>query len=598
MSTPSWITGLSDATLKADFTTFSSAGALTEVEMTKALTDLSAALKSSNKTLSASQLTDLKTIAANIGSMSASPYLQYIVHAFDNGNAANAVWTGGGASTTALGNLAAGYSVTQLNELIGKWFLGTDLPISTVNLTGQAAFTVTYSLSTSPLYGSSGGPLITDVNQGKLADCYLLGSLAEVASQDPSIIKSMITSNGNGTYGVRFFVNGVAEYVTVDAALANGGKTFNSGPAIWASLIETAYAEVQASGVITGNSVNSGNSFSTIGNAGAAEMALEEITGASAITDFAANGTTWNQVVYNQSFTSGALTSGLTTASVLSVLAADLLVGDDLVLGSQTAATDTSGKTTLVANHTMSVYGYDSATSLLEIRNPWGGVNGATGQTWDTTFEISLATLLTDADTLTVDNAGTATTATGASVVAATGLQAMAQVKSFTVTDSVANVNAGLAGLIADAKMTSLTVNGTTAGDALTLTGLATAATIAMAGNSDAATVTGFKSTGTGVGTATSLNLGPSAYDRITLGSGSETIMYSIGASSGVESIANFSAAHDLLSISLGAASLLQTLVGGGDWISSSADMTHGVFLAGITTTQKVTMSGTTATVA
>ena len=99
MSTPSWITGLSDATLKADFTTFSSAGALTEVEMTKALTDLSAALKSSNKTLSASQLTDLKTIAANIGSMSASPYLQYIVNAFVNGNAANAVWTGGGASS-------------------------------------------------------------------------------------------------------------------------------------------------------------------------------------------------------------------------------------------------------------------------------------------------------------------------------------------------------------------------------------------------------------------------------------------------------------------------------------------------------------------
>lgn len=595
MSTPTWITGLADASLKADFTTFSAAGALTVVEMTKALTDLSAELKSANKTLSSSQLADLKTIAANIGSMSASPYLQYIVNAFVNGNAANANWTGGAATTTPLGNLAAGYSVTQLNELIGKWFLGTDLPLSTVSVTGQTPYTITYSLSTAPLYGGSGGPLMSDVNQGALSDCYLLGSLAEVANQDPSLINSMITSNGNGTYGVRFFVNGVADYVTVNADLANGGTKFNSAPHMWASLIEVAYAEIQASGVITGNSINDGNSFSTIGNAGAPEMALEEITDASAITDFVASTSSWSQVVYNPSFTSDTVTSGLATASVLSTLAADLLIGNDVLLGSNTTATDASGKDTLVANHTMSVYGYDSATGLLEIRNPWGV---ETGQTWDTTFEIGLGTLLTDGDTLTADNVSAATTATASSVTAAAGLQALAQIKSFSVTDSVTNVNAGLSGLIADTKLTALTVNGNTNGETLKLTGLATAATINMGGNADAAVVTGFTSKGTGIGAATAFSLGKNSYDSITLGSGNETINYTLGASGGVENIANFSAAHDLLSITLGSASLEQTLVGGGDWLSSSADLTHGVYLAGITTTQKVSITSGIAAVA
>ena len=90
--------------------------------------------------------------------------------------------------------------------------------------------------------------------------------------------------------------------MTVDAQLADGGTDFNStGSNIWASLVEQAYAEVQAQGVITGNSVNDGNSFSTIGNGGAPEYALEEITGATAITDFYSASSSWTSCTYNQS---------------------------------------------------------------------------------------------------------------------------------------------------------------------------------------------------------------------------------------------------------------------------------------------------------
>jgi hypothetical protein len=169
------------------------------------------------------------------------------------------------------------------------------------------------------------------------------------------------------------------------------------------SLAEKAYAQLQASGNITVNYLNYGNSWSTIGNGGAPEMALEEITGASAIIDFYASGSSWAKVIYNSSFGVTNFTTGNGTSSVLSVLAADIAKGDDVILSSYTNARDASGKTTLVADHAMSVYGYDSANAMLQIRNPWGTMSG---QYWDTTFEVSLATLLADGDVITVDNVG------------------------------------------------------------------------------------------------------------------------------------------------------------------------------------------------
>jgi hypothetical protein len=402
-SAASWISTLQTASIAADMTAADVNGTVTYAGLDKLLTDLDAGLSSTNTKLTAAEFADLKTIAANLNNgMSTSAYLVGVTQALVNGNAANATWTGGNASAATLGNLATGATATQLGELIGKWFLGTDLPSSNVLMDGMN-FSVSYSASTKPLFAAS-GPSMNDINQGYLGDCYLLSSLAEVAKQNSSIISSMFTSNGNNTYGVKFYVNGVAQYVTVNASLADGGNIFNYGGSdIWASLAEKAYAQLQASGNITGNYLNYGNSWSTIGNGGAPEMALEEITGASAITDFYASGSSWAKVVYNSSFGVTNYTTGNATSSVLSVLAADIGQGDDVILSSYTNAKDASGKTTLVADHAMSVYGYDSATGMLEIRNPWGTMSG---QYWDTTFEVSLATLLADGDVITADNVG------------------------------------------------------------------------------------------------------------------------------------------------------------------------------------------------
>jgi len=377
-------------------------GVVSYAGLEKVFADLAAKLTSTGTTLTQAQLTDLQTIAANLNNgMSTSSYLTYITKALVNGNAANAKWTGGAASSTTLGNLAVGSSGAQLTKLNAKWFLGTDLPTSSVTMDGSS-FSVSYSVSTKPLF-ASGGPSMNDINQGYLGDCYLLSGLAEVALQNSSLITSMFTVNGNGTYGVRFYINGQAQYVTVDAELANGGSIFNKGGSdIWASLAEKAYAQLQASGVKTGNSsVNYGNSFSTIGNGGAPECALEEITGATVITDFIANGSSWGKATYNSSLQSTSYTLGYSTATVCSILCADLAQGNDLVLSSYTNATDSTGKTTLVADHAMSIIGFDSMTGNFVIRNPWGS---ASGQYWQTTFEVSLATLLAAGDTITADN--------------------------------------------------------------------------------------------------------------------------------------------------------------------------------------------------
>jgi hypothetical protein len=410
---PSWVNTLHTASIAADMAAADVGGTVTYAGLEKLLTDLDSTLSSTKTTLTSAEMSDLKTIVANLNNgMQTSTYLTSVMNSLVNGNSDNATWTGGAATSSTLGNLAVGSSATQLSDLIGKWVLGTDLPSSKVSVDGES-FSVSYSASTKPLFAAS-GPSMNDVNQGQLGDCFLLASLAEVADQNAGDISSMFTSNGNNTYGVRFYVDGKAEYVTVNNSLADGGSVFNSGSDIWASLAEKAYTQLQAGGNITGGFTSDGNSYSTIGNGGAVECALEEITGASQITDFVASGSSWYDITYNSSLSFTGLSSS-TTSSVLSTLEYDLAKGDDLVLSSYTNATQ-SGKTTLVADHAMSIYGYDASTGELEIRNPWGT---EPGQSWDTTFEVSLTTLLADGDTITADNIGTkSTTLTAAPAVA------------------------------------------------------------------------------------------------------------------------------------------------------------------------------------
>jgi hypothetical protein len=342
------------------------------------------------------------------GGIQVSAYLQQIADNVVLGHDANASWTGG-ASPHALGNMAAGSSALQADELIGKWFLGTDLPEAKVNVTGAPNFTVSHAAVTKELFGAN-GPGMQDVNQGRLGDCFVMAPLAAMAAMDPASIRAMLTDNGNGTWGVRFFVDGKAQYVTVDNELANGGAIFTSGGNDWAALIEKAYAQLQGGGNTTGTDISFGNSYSSIANGGSPAVTLAEFTGADTITQFIASGGGWTTYVFDgKSLTAennhgrGTVLSsrdGLATAAVQKDLIADLAAGQELVLSSYADHVDADGKTTLVANHAMTITGFDAATQMFEIYNPWGTAGG--GQYWDSSFEASLGSLLADGDVISV----------------------------------------------------------------------------------------------------------------------------------------------------------------------------------------------------
>ena len=559
MSTPSWINSLNDQVLRDDMILASASGTVTEAGLLQLFTDLVSEISATTTTLSASQFSDLKLIASNLNiGETASSYVTYIVDALINGNAANAFWTGGSDSATLLGNLAIGSTATQISELEGKWFLGIDLPSSILYTSVDSYFSFSYSAVSSPVY-SPNGPSINDINQGNLGDCYLLSVLAEVAYMNPSVIQSMITSNGDNTYGARFFVNGVAKYVTVNNILPNGGTLFNQASYIWGSLIEKAYAQVQASGVITGNGYDYGNSYSTIGFGGWQGRTLYEITGATTIIGFEPNGSLWNIRTFYKDVTQTSFITGLSGQSVLSLLISYIANGNDLVLSSRTSAVDNNGRATLIASHSMSIYGYDSVTGLLEIRNPWGTKSG---QGYNTTFEVSLDTLLAAGDEISVDNVTSNPVVNAAFASDAAALQANSSVTSFTVADAASQVFLYIDSLIIDTKLTAITL--------IDANAISITAAQSVTGNPLLTKITGtFILIVSGTSGPDTLSDTANSYATLTGGAGNDTFIVS-----GTATITDFSNGLDKLIVYNGATAWVTAY---GNFTATSSTISNGL---------------------
>lgn len=351
---------LSDAGIKADVTRLVVGNSLGYAGLLKILQDAAVG------GITSSEFVSLKTLDGLFnatGGITVSNYLDDIADRLINGDAANMTWTGGGATHVALGNLASGTTQTQMDRLIGKWLLGTDLPTALGS----------YKVDSDPLFGGSGGPSYGNVNQGSLGDCYLLASLAEIALRDPGIIKSMFTDNGNGTYGVRFFVNGVAEYVTVDNRLPydplawdNGSYLeYANGSVKWAALAEKAYVQLNASGGTAGHTA--GNDYSLI-DGGWADP-LSEITGKSYDT--------WWSTDYMAESGWEATKSAIVQA---------VNAGQEVLVGSGSADTGN-----LVGNHMFAVLGYSAGSDTFTLYNPWGTASSSAGVS--ITFQASMADL-------------------------------------------------------------------------------------------------------------------------------------------------------------------------------------------------------------
>ncbi len=254
-------------------------------------------------------------------------------------------------SRSGIGNLFAGSSSGQLENLIGKWFLGTDRPTATG----------TYRYASGSLFQN--GASYTDIDQGAVGDCYFVASLGAVALKTPSAIYNMFTDNGDGTFTVRFFNNGVADYVTVDRYLpTNGWGGFiyannSSGMAydnvsneLWVALAEKAYAQINQSGWIGQDNTNTYEGIAY----GWPFNAMKQITGRNtAHSDM------------NDYFLF--IHTGDNVADMWNAFSA----GRSVVVN-----TNSSTAAGIVGSHSYILTGYNYATGKYKLYNPWGGADG------------------------------------------------------------------------------------------------------------------------------------------------------------------------------------------------------------------------------
>lgn len=386
-SNDDWISDLTDSGIKADASSLAADGTLSYGDLLKILTDVVSANTAAHTTITVAQFNSLQTIAANLNigvatsDYAASTFIQLVDGSAVEGSQANAYWTGGaqttwtgGSSTppTTLGDLKAGTTTTQLTELIGKWFSGTDLPDPTVYEESNTA--VSYKSSNLPLYGSTGAPVVGDISQGADGDCELCAGLVELAVNDASAIESMIVSDGSGVYGVRFYVDGNEMWQTVNSELPvySGGSLvymneFNSSDPLWADLVEKAYAQLSSTGLIGHPAQNSYDNIA----ADYADDVLTDLTDCSSVNYYYYSDSNW------------------TADEALFIQAVD--TGDDVILESY-GATKSGTKQELVDDHAFAIVGYDSSTGDFIVRNPWGTQTGG-AQNYVTQFEVSMTTI-------------------------------------------------------------------------------------------------------------------------------------------------------------------------------------------------------------
>ena len=199
-----------------------------------------------------------------------------------------------------------------------------------------------------------------DIDQQQVGDCFLLGSLAAVARQDPQRIRNMVVDNGNGTYTVTFKEQrsvgvGLGTHlewfdvpITVTADFPGGlagdkhaapGDTGWGTVEIWPLVIEKAY----------GQYLTCVDPYGAITKGGSPRTALEMLTGRPVASD-------------------GSLSVGLGGPESFDTLLADFQAGKAITVGTD------AKEGTLVKDHcyaVSNVYRDANGKQWVELYNPW-----------------------------------------------------------------------------------------------------------------------------------------------------------------------------------------------------------------------------------
>jgi hypothetical protein len=285
-------------------------------------------------TIDASELTDFRTILTNASRFGMADYVRVLSNKIANSDPANA--------RSGFGSLFAGSSSTQMENLIGKWFLGTDRPDTT-----SSAYTYRY------VSGSlfQNGISADDIKQQALGDCYYLATLSSIAQEKPSSIQNMFIDNGDTTFTVRFYNNGVADYVTVDRYLPTnssgyavyagwgGGSSSSTNNELWVALAEKAYAQLAESG--WSRSSRSNNAYADIAG-GWMDVVTRQVTGLS---------------------TSSQISTNMTQTQLINLVNSNQVLTVGFVYGAGYG---------VVNGHAYTITSYNPVNGTFRLRNPWG----------------------------------------------------------------------------------------------------------------------------------------------------------------------------------------------------------------------------------
>ena len=245
------------------------------------------------------------------------------------------------------------------------------LAASAVAVSGNPTSWAGYYSDTLPLF--SNGATIDDINQGAYGDCVLMACLAGEALRNSPLATSMVQSNGDNTYTVRFYNSkNVATYVRVDNQVSNkaaGAPRYGNAADSWVAIVEKAYA------VFNTQELGWANSYDALEGSGGYYRTLHALTNVAP-----SSYTSWGS----------SSSSGSWAASCAAVQTA-VAQGYIVTYASNMSSTGSNGKTELVSNHMFTVTGYDAATSKFVLRNPWGTRVG--GESWNVTFEASATQL-------------------------------------------------------------------------------------------------------------------------------------------------------------------------------------------------------------
>lgn len=194
------------------------------------------------------------------------------------------------------------------------------------------------------LFGPN-GPQASDINQGKIGDCWALSTLAAQATTDPASIQKMIQKNQNGSYTVNLPGGAQTVSAPTPAELALGNSS--QGHGIWANVME------KALGQYVGQTEPNKASIEPLAAMGPSQatVAMQALTGQPAARD-ALHATNGSPAV---NFHQEALKIQQALASGQSVVASALKPSDGLP-----------------GHHAYTVASFDPHTHSVTIRNPWG----------------------------------------------------------------------------------------------------------------------------------------------------------------------------------------------------------------------------------